>query len=76
MTSIRDLYTRKLKPHELVICLDEKTSVQPRTRSTPTKPALTENVPVRLEHQYVRGAVRKRRKTAIRHLERGGYRPS
>lgn len=54
VTAIRDLYTRKLKPHERVFCLDEKTSLQPRTRTTPTKPAQPENVPVRLEHEYVR----------------------
>lgn len=51
---IRDLYTRKLKPHEVVLCLDEKTSLQPRTRTNPTKAARVNNVPVRVEHEYVR----------------------
>lgn len=51
---IRDLYTRKLKPHEMVLCLDEKTSLQPRTRTSPTKPAQAGNVPVRVEHEYER----------------------
>lgn len=51
---IRSLYTRKLKPHEMVLCLDEKTSLQPRTRTSTTKPALVGNVPVRLEHEYTR----------------------
>ena len=54
VTNIRDLYTRLLKPHERVLSLDEKTSLQPRTRTTPTKPARVNNVPVRLEHEYVR----------------------
>ena len=58
VTTIRDLYTRTLKAHERVLCLDEKTSLQPRTRTTPSKPAQCDNVPVRLEHEYVRkGAV-------------------
>jgi hypothetical protein len=51
---IRDLYTRPLGVHERVLCLDEKTSLQPRTRTTPTKPPLPGNVPVSLEHEYVR----------------------
>ena len=51
---IRDLYTRKLRPHEMVLCLDEKTSLQPRTRTSPSKPAQASNVPVRVEHEYVR----------------------
>jgi transposase len=58
VTNIRDLYTRPLERHERVLCLDEKTSLQPRTRTTPTKPARVNNVPVRLEHEYVRkGAI-------------------
>jgi hypothetical protein len=56
--AIRSLYTRKLKAHERVLCVDEKTSLQPRTRTTPTKGALPGNVPVRLEHEYRRkGAI-------------------
>ena len=58
VTKIRDLYTRLLEPHERVLSLDEKTSLQPRTRTTPTKPARPNKVPVRLEHEYVRkGAI-------------------
>lgn len=53
-TALRDLYTRRLKGAERVLCLDEKTSLQPRTRSTPTKPAQPGGVPVRVEHEYVR----------------------
>jgi transposase len=50
---ICDLYVRSLLPHEMVICLDENTSLQPRTRTQPTKPALP-GKPVREEHEYVR----------------------
>ena len=32
---ILDLYTRPLDPHERVLSLDEKTSLQPRTRTVP-----------------------------------------
>lgn len=49
-----ELYTRELLPTERVLCLDEKTSMQPRTRTTATRPALPDNIPVRLEHEYVR----------------------
>lgn len=49
-----ELYTRDLLPTERVLCLDEKTSMQPRTRTTATRPALPDNVPVRVEHEYTR----------------------
>ena len=51
---ICDLYTRKLEPHERVLCLDEKTSLQPRTRSAPNQPAQPGGVPIRVEHEYER----------------------
>lgn len=51
---ICDLYTRPLGIHERVLCLDEKTSLQPRTRSSATRPAQPELVPARLEHEYTR----------------------
>jgi hypothetical protein len=51
---VLDLYTRPLGPHERVLSLDEKTSLQPRTRTAPTLPAQPECVPVRLEHEYQR----------------------
>jgi hypothetical protein len=51
---ILDLYTRPLGAHERVLSLDEKTSLQPRTRTAPTLPALPGNVPVRVEHEYAR----------------------
>jgi transposase len=47
------LYTRKLAAHEMVLCLDEKTSLQPRTRLSPTLPAKP-GLPVRVEHEYER----------------------
>jgi transposase len=50
---ISDLYTRPLAGHEMVLCVDEKTSLQPRTRKSPTRPA-TPGQPVRLEHEYER----------------------
>jgi len=49
-----DLYTRPLWATERVLCLDEKTSLQPRTRTTATKPARRGRIPVRLEHEYAR----------------------
>lgn len=51
---ICDLYTRPLQPHEHVLCLDEKTSLQPRTRTAATRPPLPGLVPARLEHEYTR----------------------
>jgi transposase len=47
------LYTRKLAPDEVVLCVDEKTSLQPRTRLAPTLPAQP-GQPVRVEHEYQR----------------------
>jgi hypothetical protein len=51
--NICTLYTRKLKADEMVLCLDEKTSLQPRTRLSPTLAAKPGQV-VRLEHEYQR----------------------
>jgi transposase len=51
---ILDLYTRSLAPHECVLSLDEKTSLQPRTRTSPTRPARPGLIPVHLEHEYQR----------------------
>jgi hypothetical protein len=51
---IMDLYTRVLEPHERVLSLDEKTSLQPRTRSAATRPPQPNLVPARLEHEYMR----------------------
>jgi len=52
--AIRDLYTRELGLDERVFSLDEKTSIQPRPRKAPTKPARPGNQPVKLEAQYSR----------------------
>ena len=53
MKNICTLYTRKLAPHEMVLCVDEKTSLQPRTRKSPTL-AARPGLPVRVEHEYER----------------------
>jgi transposase len=50
---ISDLYTRELAPHEVVLCVDEKTNLQPRPRKAPTK-AAAPGQPVRVEHEYGR----------------------
>jgi len=50
---ICELYTRELEPHERVFSVDEKTSLQPRTRKVATR-AARPSVPVRLEHEYQR----------------------
>ena len=50
---ISDLYTRPLAPHEMVLSVDEKTSLQPRPRKAPTKPACPRR-PVQVEHEYGR----------------------
>jgi hypothetical protein len=55
--AIADLYLRPLLPTELVLSLDEKTSLQPRPRRTPTRPARP-GVPIQVEHEDARaGAV-------------------
>jgi transposase len=50
---ICELYTRLLASYEAVICVDEKTSLQPRPRRAPTLPAEA-GKPVRVEHGYKR----------------------
>jgi len=47
------LYTRRLSPDEMVLCVDEKTNLQPRPRKAKTLPAKPE-LPVRVEHEYER----------------------
>jgi hypothetical protein len=49
-----DLYTRRLRADELVLSLDEKTSLQPRPRPAPTQPARPHHLPNRVEHEYKR----------------------
>ncbi len=48
------LYTRPLDRDEQVWSLDEKTSLQPRTRSAENRPAQPGGVPVSVEHEYER----------------------
>jgi hypothetical protein len=48
------LYTRPLRDDEMVLSLDEKTSLQPRPRPSPTLPAQPHNRPNRREHEYTR----------------------
>jgi len=48
------LYTCSLEAGEMVLCLDEKTNVQPRCRVAPTLPTQP-RWPTRLEHEYKRG---------------------
>jgi hypothetical protein len=51
---LSDLYTRPLVAHEEIWSLDEKTSVQPRTRTAPNRPAQPGLVPIHVEHEYQR----------------------
>lgn len=56
VTSIREisrLYTRQLKAHEVVLWLDEKTSLQPRPRQAATLPPRPLSV-MKVEHEYER----------------------
>jgi transposase len=50
---ICDLYTRPLRPDEVVLCVDEMTSLQPRPRQAPTLATRT-GQPTRVEHEYGR----------------------
>jgi transposase len=50
---IASLYTGSLNSDEMVLCVDEKTSLQPRPRKAKTLPAKP-GVPVRVEHEYER----------------------
>jgi hypothetical protein len=46
--NLSDLYSRNLEPHEVVLCVDEKTNLQPRTRKAKTLPP-EEGQPMRVE---------------------------
>lgn len=50
---ICDLYTRPLDSHAVVLCVDEKTNLQPRGRAAATRPARPRR-PVQVEHEYRR----------------------
>lgn len=54
VSALADLYTRQLADDEIVLCIDEKTSLQPRPRRHPTRPAQPGNQPNQVEHQYKR----------------------
>ena len=47
------LYTRELEEGEMVLCVDEKTSLQPRPRLAPSQ-KMSSGQPLRLEHEYKR----------------------
>src|SRR3954453_18084916 len=51
--AVADLLTRPLDAHELVLSLDEMTSLQPRPRRVPTRPAQPGR-PSQVEHEYRR----------------------
>ena len=51
--AVADLLTRRLGEHEVVLSLDEMTSLQPRPRRTATRPALPGS-PLQVEHEYRR----------------------
>ena len=51
--AVADLLTRPLAPHEVVLSLDEMTSLQPRPRRVPTRPAQP-GQPLQVEHEYRR----------------------
>jgi len=51
--NVSDLYSRPLGAHEVVLCVDEKTSLQPRTRKAKTLPPES-GKPIRVEHEYER----------------------
>jgi hypothetical protein len=53
VAEICDLYTRPLAADEMVLCVDEKTSLQPRPRKSPTLAAKPKR-PARVEHEYRR----------------------
>jgi transposase len=51
--AVADLLTRRLDEHEVVLSLDEMTSLQPRPRRVATRPAQP-GWPVQVEHEYRR----------------------
>jgi hypothetical protein len=51
--AVADLLTRLLDEHEVVLSLDEMTSLQPRPRRVATRPARSGR-PVQVEHEYRR----------------------
>jgi transposase len=54
VSELIELSTRPLREDELVLSVDEKTSLQPRPRRSPTRPAQPQNIPHRSEHESTR----------------------
>jgi hypothetical protein len=54
VVNVSDLYSRPIVAHEQIWSLDEKTSLQPRTRSAPNLPPQPDGVPIHVEHEYER----------------------
>jgi hypothetical protein len=54
VSELIDLYTRPVSSGEVVLSVDEKTSLQPRPRHAPTQPAQPQNRPNRYDHEYKR----------------------
>jgi hypothetical protein len=54
VSELIDLDTRPLRPDELGLSVDEKTSLQPRPRCSPTRPAQPHHRPNRVEHESKR----------------------
>jgi transposase len=55
ISELIELYTRPLLDDEMILSVDEKTSLQPRPRLSPTRPAQPLHIPNRHEHEYKRG---------------------
>ena len=77
--NICDLYTRQLTPWERVLCLDEKTSIQPRPRTAETQPAapgLKAVLNRKVDHVVMRAAEQRRPRplAACGHREPAGPR--
>jgi transposase len=53
VAAVVELYTRLLQADEIVLCVDEKTSLQPRPRRHATRPAKPGR-PTQVEHEYRR----------------------
>jgi hypothetical protein len=54
-----DLYTRSLPEDEIVLSMDEKTSLPPRPRLSSKRPAQPGNIPSRYEQEYKRSGALK-----------------
>jgi hypothetical protein len=59
VAALIDLYTRPLRPDEVVWSVDEQTSLPPRPRHAPTLPAQPPKMPPRYEHEYTRAGALK-----------------